>query len=132
VPEFQETAHILDWRRLGKQRLEARQILKTLQQGGGWSNHPAVKMWRGYENALIEYSNVMIQEWIKRGYNNTMELLEFGSVIMPHWIGDDRFHSAHRSNLLRKQPDYYTQFNWPEGPDLPYFWPEQIREENDK
>lgn len=32
-------------------------------------------------------------------------------------------HASHRSNLLRKEPEYYTQFGWTEPPDLPYVWP---------
>jgi hypothetical protein len=114
---------ILDWRRLGKQRVEARQILKTLIVGGGWINHPAVKMWRGYESALIAYSNAAIMEWLRRGYRNTMEILPVECWLSPPWLGDLRFHASHRSNLLRKDPRYYGQFGWSEAPDLPYYWP---------
>jgi hypothetical protein len=42
---------------------------------------------------------------------------------MPPWLGDEAFHAAHRSNLLRKAPEYYRSF-WPEEPDdLEYVWP---------
>ena len=73
--DFVNISKVLDYKRLGKQRVEARQILNTILNGGGWSNHPAIKMWRGYENALILYSNIMIKEWILRGYRNTMEII---------------------------------------------------------
>lgn len=42
-----KTATELDYRRLGKQRVETIQIaliLLGLQEGKGWVNHPAIKM----------------------------------------------------------------------------------------
>jgi len=125
-PHFVRCAQVLDFRRLGKQRVEARQILKSLQVGGGWKNHPAVRMWRGYEDILIHYGNEMLREWVRRGYRNTMPLLEIrdGYSEYPSWIGDDAFHASHRSNLLRKDPVWYGQFGWAERDDLPYIWPE--------
>lgn len=124
VSSFEESAGILDYRRLGKQRVEARQILNALRNGGGWKNHPAVKMWRGYENALIAYGNAMICEWIMRDFKNTMEILDCGDIQeLPLWFGLDKFHASHRSNLLRKDPEHYKVFGWSEPSDLPYFWP---------
>lgn len=125
VASFEETAKILDYRRLGKQRVEARQILNTiLNNTNAWRNHPAVRMWRGFEPALLEYSNVMILEWIKRGYKNTMEIIETDkNLTYPTWFGDEKFHSSHRSNLLRKDFKYYTKFGWNENISMPYVWP---------
>jgi hypothetical protein len=122
-PSFVSSAKALDCRRLGKQRVEARQILKALRNGGGWQHHPAVCMWRGYEDALVLYSNLMIEEWMNRGYRNTMEIYEAGIVRMPPWLGDDVFHASHRSNLLRKDPNWYGQFGWTEPDTLEYVWP---------
>lgn len=42
---------------------------------------------------------------------------------LPFWFGDEAFHGAHRSNLLRKDPSWYGRFGWTEPPDLPYVWP---------
>jgi hypothetical protein len=42
----------------------------------------------------------------------------------PPWLGDERLHASHRSNLLRKDPEHYGQFEWTEPDDLPYWWPE--------
>ncbi|MDT5035120.1 MAG: hypothetical protein QOE03_305, partial [Micromonosporaceae bacterium] len=51
-PEFATSARVLDQRRLGKQRVEAIQVLRGLiVPGYGWRHHPAVKMWAGYEEA---------------------------------------------------------------------------------
>jgi hypothetical protein len=125
--DFEETARCLDRRRLGNQRLEALIILRTLrrQRASGWRHHPAVKMWRGYENALSHYLNVMCDEWVLRGYRNNIRRRRVKvPVKMPRWLGDERVHASHRSNLLRKDPAYYGRFGWGEPPDLPYFWPE--------
>jgi len=122
-PDFHASARVLDYRRLGKQRVEARQIGKAIRDGGGWSKHPAVTMWRGYENALIQYGNVMIQEWMRRGYKNTMEIIAIESCVMPPWMGDEAFHASHRGNLLRKDRAWYGRYGWTENADLPYIWP---------
>lgn len=127
-PDFAKSAACLDPKRLGKQRVEAFQIHNTLTgKSNGWVNHPATKMWRGYEVALAAYFNVMRAEWIRRNYNNTMAEMHIPAipyvVEMPPWFGDKDFHSSHRSNLLRKDPIWYSQFNWYEPPNIPYVWP---------
>ncbi|GAB3960278.1 hypothetical protein GCM10029978_009170 [Actinoallomurus acanthiterrae] len=54
--DFAATARVLDPRRLGKQRVEALQVLRGLTVPGyGWRHHPAVRMWAGYEEALTRY-----------------------------------------------------------------------------
>jgi hypothetical protein len=126
-PDFQQSANCLDYRRLGKQRVEAYQIYNLLTgvtKPNNWSNHPAVKMWRGYESALALYHNVMIETWVGRGYRNNMKLIEVDDYVdYPCWFGSDDFHASHRSNLLRKDPKHYGQYGWTESPDLPYIWP---------
>jgi hypothetical protein len=124
-PSFEQSMRVLDKRRLGKQRVEAYQILRTLSGiSVGWRNHPAVRMWAGYEAALSLYLRTAIQEWIHRGCRNNMIIPSNpDKYILPHWFGSEQFHSAHRSNLLRKDLAWYSQFNWIESPDIPYFWP---------
>jgi len=86
-PSFTLSAICLDNKRLNKQILECDQILNALAPGStsGWRNHPAVKMWRGYEPALIQYQNACMYEWKRRGFN--------------------------RANLLRKDPS--LPYFWP-------------------
>lgn len=126
-PNFLTSAKCLDYRRLGKERVEAKQILNILLNrttSKGWCNHPAVTMWAGYENALKHYFNIMVGEWIKRGYKNTMQFEEIESaIIYPPWLGNESFHASHRSNLLRKDFAFYSQYGWKESADLPYVWP---------
>lgn len=104
---FEESFRCLDYRRLGKQRSEAKQILKTIKTGTGWKYHPAVKMWVGYEEALKHYMNLCIKEWINRGYLNTMEIVEVGEIVYPWWLGVEDFHRAMRSRLIEKNKDFY-------------------------
>ena len=64
----------------------------------------------------------MITEWMRRGYNNNMEIYDVNNMVKPHWLGKEEFHSSHRANLLRKDKEYYSQFNWTENLELPYVW----------
>jgi hypothetical protein len=123
--DFNQSLSCLDYRRLGKQRVEAKQILNALLgESKGWRNHPATKMWAGFEPALMQYHNMCIDEWVNRGYNNNMPKFEINNyVIYPDWLGDERVHSSHRANLLRKDPIYYGDNGWAEDPNMPYYWP---------
>lgn len=146
-PSFVESARCLDRQRLGKQRVECLQLLRALLGlSKGWANHPAARMWRGCEMALAEYGIDVCVEWMARGYadscwnkiNSLVGLHLSHSIVVggstlpdghpkkydyPTWLGDPAFHAAHRSNLLRKDPEWYGQFEWTELPTLPYVWP---------
>ena len=127
--DYTKSAEVLDYRRLGKQRVETKQILHVLlneNERKGWRNHPAVKMWKGYEGALARYGAAMCQEWIRRGYKDT--LLPYFEARMtdqvsPEWVGNEAFHISHQSNLVRKFPEYYQKFFEGVSGDLPYVWP---------
>jgi hypothetical protein len=123
-PEFDRSAAVLDRQRLGKQRVEAYQIMHALAVRGGWSNHPIVKMWAGYEDALKLYSNLMVEEWIRRGYRNSMEIYDItGSTIKsPWWLGIEEFHASHRAALLAKDYPHYSKYGWSETPCINYVW----------
>lgn len=127
--DFAASAEVLDYRRLGKQRVETWQILRALNgETRGWTNHPASRMWRGHEQALVLYGVKICEEWIRRGYNDTMlerflQLLVPGEVKMPAWLGDLKFHMSHQSNLLRKDPEFYSPLFPDVDPGLDYVWP---------
>ncbi|NIJ11715.1 hypothetical protein FHU38_002059 [Saccharomonospora amisosensis] len=146
-PDFAASAAVLDVRRLGKQRVEALQVLRALTvPGHGWRHHPAVRMWAGYEEALTRYGLTMCARWTESGRADTCatklvadlartrgrakvrqqrELAEAGEL--PPWLGDPRFHRSHRSALLRKDPDFYGGLFGDVPPDLPYVWPRSDR-----
>ena len=51
-PDFVKSVQVLDYRRLGKQRVETYQVLNVLLERThtkGWRNHPFTRMWSGYE-----------------------------------------------------------------------------------
>lgn len=126
-PNFQLSAKALDNKRLGKQRVETFQILKSLAYPSyGWKHHPCTKMWQGYGGALIQYGVEICLEWKSRGFKDTCleKIVSFTSIRddMPPWLGRDDIHASHRSNLLRKDPAWYSKFGWSESPDLPYVW----------
>lgn len=150
---FGEIAKTLDNKRLNKQALEGWQILMVLlsldpegnhREPKGWVNHPAVKMWRGHESALLTYINAMVMEWEMRGfkstigtkavatYNRAAELGRVGPYTFPEWIVDENLFeqiaSTHRQALLVKDYDWYSQFNWQEDTGIKpteyeYMWP---------
>jgi hypothetical protein len=146
-PDFAESARVLDQRRLGKQRVEAIQVLRALTVPGyGWRHHPAAAMWAGYEEALAGYGLAICAEWCATGRADTcastlrtdlerttrlavirtqQELTDAGEL--PPWLGEEDFHRSHQSSLVRKDPDHYRRF-FPDVPaDLPYVWPSSDR-----
>ena len=128
---FKKSVSCLDYRRLGKQRIEAKQIYNIITgntKSKAWQNHPAVLMWKGYSLALALYHDCCILEWIKRKYINNMLLLspKLSNIKMPPWLGNKEFHLSHRSNLYRKNPEWYGKFGWNVPPNLPYIWPTKI------
>lgn len=101
-----------------------------------YENHPIVKMWKGYEIALLFYGIVICFEWRKRGYKDTMlvrfiqQLIccyNFRILKIPKWLGKYKFHSSHKSNLLRKDKKYYSKFKWKVKDNLSYYW-EEVKE----
>lgn len=126
-----KSAQSLDYRRLGKQRVEAFQLIKIIGIGPRtngkvtpWYNHPATQMWINHVEALKYYYNCMVEEWIYRGYNNTMKLYPISDFKYPSWFGNDDFHLSHRSNLLRKDRNFYQEkFEYGLVDSLPYIWP---------
>ena len=129
-PSFAESARSLDVKRLGKQRVETWQIFLALTKPVyGWKNHPATRMWRGFETALLDYGIAICDEWIARGYNDTMRERFIGErakrdadAVLPPWFGDDQIHLSHQSNLVRKDKAYSMLFPNVSS-DLPYVWP---------
>lgn len=139
---FRDSARCLDYRRLGKQRVEAKQLLLALgvpvgehqPKRSSWVSHPATRMWSGHELSLVGYAIEVCHEWIRRGYNDTL-LPQFKdawwqlawhsdrTLASPDWLGCEALHASHRSNLLRKDRQHYGQFGWSEPDDLPYVWP---------
>jgi len=149
---FEESAKVLDNKRLVKQLLEGRQILAALAgQTKGWRNHPATRMFEGYEPALFDYLYYVAKEMEQRGYkteNNWNEIVRLGLAHfifdgpyeMPPWFVDRAtLHSVvttHRRSLYNKAPELYPQYEYEAsiGADFVccdrcnYYWPSHIKE----
>lgn len=131
LPDFRQSVQVLDYRRLGKQRVEAWQIYTTITQGSRWRNHPAVKMWSNHVPALLHYGAECCKEWINREYRDNM-LPGFSALLVPDydippWFGNPLFHSSHRAALLQKDYNWYSQYKWVEEPGINYYWPEELQ-----
>jgi Pyrimidine dimer DNA glycosylase len=143
--DFRRSAEVLDAKRLGKQRVECLQVLRGLTVPTyGWRHHPAVKMWRGYEEALGRYTFTVCEVWIEAGRADTVATtmsVELGVLglsevrsqaelegadALPRWLGDEAFHRSHRSALKRKDPDFYGALFDDVPDDLPYVWPPPV------
>lgn len=151
---FEDIAKVLDNKRLNKQALEGWQILMNLLEldpegnhriSKGWSNHPAVRMWRGHEVALYRYIIAMVDEWKRRGFKSTIGDKAHATMLRathlglidghsdnPQWLSSsDQFSiiaSSHRLALLSKEYEWYSQFGWREDPGYrpetyEYVWP---------
>lgn len=137
---FQKSARCLDRQRLGKQRVEGLQILQCLLNIGSqrWQQHPAVIMWKGAELSLAHYVLEVCHEWTSRGYKDTVAMKVVSCLQsigqkdrqyrQPTWLGNRKFHQAHRSNLVRKSPTHYRQYFPKIENNLPYVWPKGQRE----
>jgi Pyrimidine dimer DNA glycosylase len=140
--DFEATAHTLDTKRLGKQRVEVIQIVRALTVPGyAWASHPAVLMWKGYEEALGRYGLTMCRVWTERGFADTCaetitaDLRSFGipsirsheelsnDNALPSWLFDPLLLRSHQSALLRKEPEHYRGLFPGVGDDIPYVWP---------
>lgn len=149
-PNFRISASCLDYKRLGKQRVEAKQILEIiirLQQLRDWlgednnpnlreaikrwirkyksqsitlyrrdskplsfgfSYHPVIRAWFNHTGALKYYVNCHIDEWISRGYNNTMKKYYIDEFTLPEWIFNNDVYRAYWGVLKEKDPEYYS------------------------
>jgi hypothetical protein len=129
--DFAKSMSALDPSRLGNQVY--REGMTLLR--GGWPNHPASKMWRGYESALARYLWAGVQELKARGRDYSgrpwYEELEAAPKDGPNppWLGDERIHASHRGVLTHKNPEWYSQL-WDDAPRQPladgkmnYHWP---------
>jgi hypothetical protein len=126
------TAQLLDYKRLGKQRLECTQLMDVLLRKAGllndgktgWNNHVAIDYWydeknkQNYLPALILYTDVMIAEWVKRGYNNTLEINKWKTLVkihpnlfnfgLPPWTtNSEKIIESHRARVLQKDENFY-------------------------
>lgn len=149
--QFKNCAAHLDSKRLQKQRVECFQIYNAVTgirfdsitddiigPAVGWTNHPAVRMWKQYPHMLLLYSWYISEECNNRGIADNRGLQFFFErrmirhpFVVPEWWADpvsrDKIIFTHRANLVRKSPTFYgplfpeitpviaytTDYKWP-------------------
>ena len=55
-----------------------------------------------------------------------MKIIDVGELNdddYPYWFGNEKINASHRSNLLRKNPEFYGKYGWTEPDNLEYIWP---------
>ncbi|CAB9501946.1 cytoplasmic protein [Seminavis robusta] len=143
--DFEKTARCLDDQRLSSSKKEGWIILRALRM----SDEPKYAcvskagyclMWKGYEDALVCYLNVLMLEWARRGKNNDKIRpfqkdngldVDMKTTVMPPWLGYEILHSYHRHALLAKNQAHYQEFEWKEdGKDYigSYMWPVELED----
>ena len=151
--DFYKVAEVLDNKRLNKQTLECYQILNVLSNDdprAGWRNHPAVKMWRGFEMGLYQYTFVMVQEADKRGIKTDKNVANLEALHaraykdwgygIPTWFDNvdvlNKVTTTHKANLYNKDPEYYVDFgsavfdenNAPCCEKCSYYWVTHVKD----
>lgn len=124
-PDFTDIAKSLDDKRLNKQLLEGRQILKRLLiPTGGWGNHPAVVQWRETPIVLVFYCLAIAEECVERNIKiekNLAAILELNREFLTNskyveptwWANKAEKHkviTTHRARLFEKDPIYYSNY----------------------
>lgn len=131
MPISEKPWSFLDNKRLGKQRVEASQILSSIMgHTYGWRNHPATRMWEHHPAALCDYAIECCREWVKRGFRDNL-LLELqvhrsslDSSGMPGWMGIPIIHQSHIDSLVIKDPIFYgLMFGATKFGTYGYVWP---------
>ena len=119
-PHVIQSLEVLDDKRLGKQRVEAYQILLAIYNLGPvyddsgrntigfkpresrWSNHPAVRMWRDFDCGLTAYALASCKIWTEREFRDSLHSTI--SRLHAEVHGDD-----HRCNPMSRDiyPDWW-------------------------
>lgn len=167
--DFRKSAESLDKKRCWKQVVEAKQIIDVLEQLSknepnnfigdslkrkriAWENHPAVKMWIGYNDLLKHYYNVFLDycinqhkintklfyieckysngeyndadgEYLVNGFEIYGDLFKLSDKETPFWLGNEDFHRSHRSRLIEKDREFYLpKFPEDEGYNDGKYW----------
>lgn len=71
----------------------------------GFATHPCTSMWYGHEDALKDYINCHIDEWVSRGYKNDMTKYTLKDINYqrPAWTEMSEVHNMFRCACLYKE-----------------------------
>lgn len=117
-----ETAAVLDTRRLRKQIIECRQILKALNgQSKAWRNHPCTLQYEGYETYLMNYHDCLLFY-----ANGEFEKAKDISDVTDRWFKPlfhtERYFDSMKRRLYTKDPVHYAQWAMYGTSDVNWYW----------
>lgn len=70
--------------------------------------HPCIRMWLGFETALMGYINAHIEDWIERGYVNNMQTYDVPpDYKRPSWSYSEQIMNEFRSTLVQRELERY-------------------------
>ena len=106
-----ETAMCLDPRRLNKQIIECKQILKAIDgETKAWLNHPSVKQYTKDIYCAWLRTYLFCLEYYKTGkYDVAKVLSDYADVIRPDWH-TTRYLTQMKRRLYTKNNNYYSQW----------------------
>jgi hypothetical protein len=137
---YEESADLLSPKHVGEQRVINLIFMINLVDLRSWEHTPEIEMWRGYEWSLLQYQEVICNQWVNSlggprdiggedSYYNMTHDLYFSNPSIgeqydePPWLEREDIRLAYQSNLIRIDPAYYKK-RFPGVPDnLPYIHP---------
>ena len=132
--DFYKSASYLDRNRLQANIYENIHILaslldvndKLVNPKRNVKNHPASKLWIGYEGILLDYIYCHLQKWNRLGYRQGVNYKNFKILRLevlinlidpiPLWITDELI-ETHRSVLIQKEIEKENNFDFDEYGD---------------
>lgn len=132
--DFELSARSMDLRTLTIQRFDAWRVWHALVHGAPEHvlQSRLCKMWTGHLPVLVAYGNAMCREHrlrqggpteLENRFREAAASVDLENFKYPEWLGLSELHVAHRSNMIRLNPEHY-QAQWPGVPEgLPLVWP---------
>lgn len=107
-----DVAKCLDKRRLHKQIVECKQIIKAITgESEAWKNHPIVKMYSNDLEFVKMYLGVLEEYWKNNGEatKNLVMLNEAARIKLPNFINNE-YLATMKGRLYVKDPIHYADF----------------------
>jgi hypothetical protein len=80
--------------------------------------HPVIRMWLGFETALMDYINAHIEVWIEREYVNNMQTYDVPlDYPRPSWSYSEQIMNEFRSTLVQRELERYEDLWYSYQPD---------------
>lgn len=104
-----KVAKCLDFRRLNKQILECRQIIRAINgETSAWASHPIVKMYKNEVGWLNLY--LLCLEAYRDGKQETaINLSKLADKYKPSWM-TEALCNSHKRRLVAKDREFYKKF----------------------